>query len=75
MTKPTPEHNPGLSNRRVILVLIDGGGAGAAPDAGDYGDRGAHTLRHVIEANERLMLPHLYGLGLQRILALPPIGP
>ena len=57
------------------MVVLDGAGAGAAPDAGDYGDQGAFTLRRVITANGQLPLPHLYGLGLHLILDLPASRP
>lgn len=73
MIKPTPEHNPVQKSRRAIVVVLDGAGAGAAPDAGDYGDQGANTLRGVITAGEQLSLPHLYGLGLHLILDLPAL--
>lgn len=49
---------------RVILVVLDGVGAGAAPDAAAFGDEGAHTLAHVAEAVGGLRLPNLEALGL-----------
>ncbi len=58
-------------NRRAVVVVLDGAGAGAAPDAHEYGDGGAHTLLSVITANGLLVLPHLYALGLHLILDLP----
>ncbi len=36
--------------RRAFVVVIDALGAGAEPDAADYGDDGAHTLRHLADA-------------------------
>ena len=33
--------------QRVFLIVLDSVGAGAAPDAADFGDEGAHTLRSV----------------------------
>jgi phosphopentomutase len=58
---------------RVFLVVLDGVGIGALPDAGDYGDAGSHTLRHVAEANGGLRLPTLERLGLGRIEPLPGV--
>lgn len=58
---------------RVFLIVLDGVGIGALPDASDYGDAGSHTLRHVAEANGGLNLPTLERLGLGRIEALPGI--
>jgi len=52
---------------RVFLVVLDGVGIGALPDAADYGDVGSHTLGHVAEANGGLRLPTLERLGLGRI--------
>lgn len=49
---------------RVILIVLDGVGAGAAPDAAVFGDEGAHTLAHVAEAVGGLRVPNLEALGL-----------
>jgi phosphopentomutase len=60
---------------RVFLIVLDGVGIGELPDAGDYGDRGSHTLRHVADAVGGLRLPTLESLGLGRIDALTGIRP
>lgn len=52
-----------------MLLVIDSGGIGAAPDAGAFGDRGANTLRHVMAARD-LSLPNLTRMGLGVILGL-----
>jgi phosphopentomutase len=51
---------------RVVILVIDGLGAGEAPDAGDYGDIGSDTLDNLSLAVGGLKLPNLssYGLGL-----------
>lgn len=49
---------------RVILIILDGMGVGALPDAAAYGDVGAHTLAHVAEAVGGLRVPNLEALGL-----------
>ena len=54
--------------QRVILIVLDGVGVGALPDAGDYGDAAAATLQHVAEMAGPLRLPHLERLGLGRIV-------
>jgi phosphopentomutase len=43
------------------------------PDAGDYGDRGSHTLRHVAEHAGGLALPNLESLGLGHLVAMPGV--
>jgi phosphopentomutase len=58
---------------RVFLIVLDGVGVGALPDAADYGDQGSHTLLHVAEANGGLRLPMLEQLGLGRITPLPGV--
>ena len=52
---------------RVFLIVLDGVGIGALPDAGAYGDEGANTLGHVAEFADGLTLPHLQSLGLGRL--------
>jgi phosphopentomutase len=59
--------------RRAFVLVIDACGAGALPDAADYGDEGANTLLHVAEAVGGLRLPVLGALGLGSILTLPGI--
>jgi len=55
---------------RAFVCVLDGVGAGALPDAVAYGDAGANTLRHTIEASG-VALPHLATLGLGAITGLP----
>lgn len=50
--------------QRVIVLVLDGLGIGAAPDAEEYGDSGAHTLVHLAEAGGGVTVPHLEALGL-----------
>jgi len=49
--------------RRVVVVVCDGLGVGAAPDADAYGDTGTDTLGHVLERHPT-PLPNLERLGL-----------
>lgn len=49
---------------RVIVIVVDGFGVGALPDAGDYGDEGANTLAHVGETAGGLNVPIFESLGL-----------
>jgi phosphopentomutase len=50
--------------RRTVVVVLDGVGAGDAPDAADYGDEGANTLGNTAKAVGGLDLPNLRRLGL-----------
>jgi phosphopentomutase len=61
--------------RRAFVVVLDACGAGALPDAAQYGDAGADTLVHVAEAVGGLDLPNLGGLGLGSIRALRGVPP
>lgn len=56
------------------LVVIDGLGAGAQEDAGDYGDNGSNTLGHVSEVTG-VELPNFARLGLGNIIPLPSVPP
>lgn len=60
---------------RCLLMTLDGVGAGALPDAAEYGDEGANTLAHVAEAVGGLKLPNLGALGLGNILPLTGVPP
>lgn len=55
---------------RVVLIVLDGVGVGALPDAADYGDTGANTLQHVAAACGGLNLPRLQQFGLGNLLKL-----
>ena len=44
--------------KRVFLTVLDSLGAGAAPDAADYGDAGSGTLDALLESG-LLRCPHL----------------
>jgi phosphopentomutase len=56
--------------RRAAIIVLDGVGCGAAPDAPDYGDSGSHTLGNIAVVVGGLKLPNLERLGLGRIAPL-----
>ncbi len=63
---------------RAIILVVDGFGIGAAPDAKAFGDTGANTFAHVAQSFEQrtgkpLALPNLAGLGL--VAATKAISP
>lgn len=55
------------SGRRAAVIVLDGVGAGEAPDAADYGDAGSDTLANTARAVGGFDLPALESLGLGRI--------
>ena len=57
------------------MLVIDACGAGALPDAADYGDEGTSTLTHLAEANGGLDLPVLGALGLGSIVPVQGVPP
>lgn len=60
---------------RILLIVLDGAGIGAMPDAPEWGDAGSDTFGHILESRA-VHLPNLqrYGLGNIRPLAqLPPL--
>jgi phosphopentomutase len=63
--------------KRAIIIVLDGVGAGAAPDAAAYGDTHSGTLPHVARAVGGFNLPALaqHGLGNVANLHGMPKGP
>ena len=49
--------------KRLFLIVLDSCGIGAAPDAADFGDVGADTLRSCAKS-EAFILPNLLKAGL-----------
>jgi phosphopentomutase len=49
--------------RKAVVIVCDGLGVGAAPDAAAFGDGGADTLGHVL-ASRPVHIPNLAALGL-----------
>ena len=58
---------------RALLIVMDSVGCGGAPDAAAYGDAGADTLGHVLDAVPSLRLPALWSLGLGHVLGRDPV--
>lgn len=53
--------------KRIILIVLDSAGVGAAKDAKKYGDEGTNTIKHAIEKG-KVELPNLKKLGLYNLL-------
>jgi phosphopentomutase len=62
-------------SRRAAIVVLDGVGIGAAPDAADYGDVGSDTLGNVSRAVGSMDLPNLARAGLGNIAPLAGVSP
>ncbi|MEX2111395.1 MAG: phosphopentomutase [Gemmatimonadaceae bacterium] len=56
--------------KRAIIIILDGVGIGAAPDAAAYGDVGSDTLGNLARACGGLAVPRLERLGLGNIREL-----
>jgi phosphopentomutase len=61
--------------RRAVVIVLDGLGAGKAPDAADFGDEGANTLANTARATGGLKAPNLQALGLGNIEEIEGIAP
>jgi phosphopentomutase len=60
---------------RACVIVLDAVGAGALPDAADYGDEGSDTLGNVARAVGGLDLPNLEALGLGNVEPLEGCRP
>src|SRR3954465_10657255 len=60
---------------RACVIVLDAVGAGALPDAADYGDEGSDTLGNVARAVGGLDLPMLEALGLGNVEPLEGCPP
>ena len=61
--------------RRAVILVLDGVGAGEAPDAAAYGDEGSNTLGNLARAVGGFSLPSLHALGLGNVLPLDGMPP
>ena len=52
--------------KRVFIIVLDSVGIGYAPDAADFGDLGADTMRR-ISASDKFNIPTLLSMGLGNI--------
>lgn len=70
----TPAGTASAIADRAIVIVLDGVGCGALPDAAEYGDVGADTLGHLAAAYP-LALPNLTRWGLGNLTAMPGVPP
>ena len=60
---------------RVALIVCDSLGVGGAPDAADYGDRGANTLGNCARAAGGIRAPNLARMGLGTLTEIAGMEP
>jgi phosphopentomutase len=56
-----------------VILVLDGVGVGAAPDAAEYGDAGSDTLGNLARAVGGLALPNLADAGLGCVSVIPGV--
>ncbi|HEX7056077.1 MAG TPA: phosphopentomutase [Bacilli bacterium] len=61
--------------KRICVIVLDSVGIGELPDAGKFGDAGAHTLGHIAGRVNGFSLPNLQQLGLGNIAPLTTVLP
>jgi phosphopentomutase len=61
--------------KRAAIIVLDGVGIGAAPDAAQYGDEGSDTLGNLARVCGGIRLPRLERLGLGNIRPLDGVAP
>ena len=59
---------------RITLIVLDGAGIGAMPDALEWGDAGSDTFGHILESRA-VRLPNLQRIGLGNIRPLKGVAP
>ena len=55
-----------MNLKRVFIIVLDSVGIGYAPDAADFGDYGANTMKR-ISASDKFNIPNLISLGLGNV--------
>lgn len=63
----------GKKYKRIFTIVIDSLGAGAMPDAAEYGDAGTDTLGHISESVDSLVIPNLQKLGMANLHPLKQV--
>jgi len=63
-----------MTFNRILLIVLDGAGIGAMPDAPEWGDAGSDTFGHILESRQ-LNLPNLQRYGLGNIRPLQGLAP
>ena len=59
--------------KRIFTIVIDSLGAGAMPDAAEYGDAGTDTLGHISESADSFVIPNLQKMGMANLHPLKQV--
>lgn len=74
-TKQEKERKENMTKyKRIFTIVVDSLGAGALPDAAEYGDAGTDTLGHISERMEEFHIPNLQKLGLANLHPLKQVA-
>ena len=63
----------GKKYKRIFTIVIDSLGAGAMPDAAEYGDAGTDTLGHISESVDSFVITNLQKLGMANLHPLKQV--
>jgi len=61
--------------KRIFTIVIDSLGAGAMPDAAEYGDAGTDTRGHISQSVEEFNIPNLQKVGIANLDNLKQVKP
>ena len=61
--------------KRIVVIVMDSLGIGAADDAAAYGDAGTDTLGHIAERREKFVIPNLQKIGMANLHPLKQVAP
>lgn len=64
---------PSPGPRRAIIIVLDGVGCGALPDADRFGDQNSNTLKNLACALGGVTLPNLARIGFGNIISIPGV--
>ncbi len=60
---------------RITVIILDGVGIGAAPDAADYGDEGSNSIANTARVLGGIDLPNMGRIGLGNITEIEGVPP
>ena len=61
--------------KRVFVIVVDSLGIGEMPDSEEYGDKGADTLGHIAENQDKFLIPNLQKMGIANLKKLKGVSP